>query len=119
MAHIDRPTQIATILKAIETEYPDDVGASLEAYIADLEANQPKRPAQIAAILKTIDADHPLDVGMFLEGYVSDLEAKQQAKPAHKGISSQEIEGRYWHGVKREQQRRARALRKQSNAQKT
>jgi hypothetical protein len=106
-------------LKAIETEYPDDVGTSLETYIADLEAKQPQRPAQISAILKRVDTDHPLDMGLFLEGYVSDLEAKQQAKPARRGISSQEIEGRYWHGVKREQQHRARALRKQNNAQKT
>ena len=119
MTRATRPTQITTILKAIETEYPDDVGTTLEAYIADLEAKQPERPSQIDSILQTIDSDHPLDMGLFLEGYVSDLEAKQQTRPARKGLSSRDPEWLYTHAAKRKQQHRARALRKQSNAQKT
>jgi hypothetical protein len=38
MKHTSRPTQIETILKTIITDYPADTAASLEAYIADLEA---------------------------------------------------------------------------------
>jgi hypothetical protein len=116
MTHADRLTEI---LKVIDTDGPAAMGTSLEDYIADLEANKPERHAQITAIVKKIGSDHLLDMGMFLEGYGSDMEAKQQAKSTHKGIVSQGIEGQYWHGTKREQQRRARALRRQNNAQKT
>ena len=67
MTRANRPKQIAEILKTVATKYPDDVATSLEAYIADLEANQAERPAQIAAILQTIDSDYPLDMGIFLD----------------------------------------------------
>ena len=40
MKQPDRPAQIATVLKTIESEYSADVGATLEAYISSLEANQ-------------------------------------------------------------------------------
>jgi hypothetical protein len=35
-----RPTQIDAILKIIDSELPADMGASLEAYLSDLEAKQ-------------------------------------------------------------------------------
>ena len=35
-----RPAQIATILKTVGSEYPADVGTTLEAYISYLEAKQ-------------------------------------------------------------------------------
>ena len=118
MTHTTRPTQITEILKAIDSDYPADIGISLEAYLADLEAKQPERPAQISEILNTIDSDHPLDMGIFLQGYVSDLEARQEAKSPRKGASSRDTEWLYTHAGERKQQHRARALRKQNKYQK-
>ena len=112
MTRAARPTQIAEILKTIAAEYPDDMGASLEAYIADLEAKQSDRPAQIAAILKTIDSDHPLDMGIFLEGYISALEAGQQAISIDKKAASEDSESLYWRVEKRKQKLRQKAVRK-------
>ena len=40
MKHPDRPAQIDTILNTIRSDYPADVGDTLEAYISDLEAGQ-------------------------------------------------------------------------------
>jgi hypothetical protein len=117
MTHAARPTQIAAILKAIETEYPDDMGAFLEKYIADLEARQPKRPAQIDTILQSIDSDHPLDMGVFLKAYIFALEAGQGTMSYGKSGTLRDPKWQYWHGVKRAQQRRERALRKQHNYQ--
>jgi hypothetical protein len=112
MTRAARPNQIAEILKTIAAEYPNDMGADLEVYIADLEANQPDRPPQIAAILKTIDTDHPLDMGMFLETYISALEAGQRTTPSGKKGTLRDPERQYWQGVEREKQRRSRAVRK-------
>jgi hypothetical protein len=36
-----RPTQIESIMKTIVKEYPAELGASLEAYITELEARPP------------------------------------------------------------------------------
>jgi hypothetical protein len=118
MTQAARPTQIATILKAIDTKYPDEIGASLEAYIAGLETRQPERPAQITAILKTIDTDHPLDIGMLLKAYISDLEARQQvALPGmNRSPSADSKNPPIWSHVrvaKREVRRRERRLKKQ------
>lgn len=44
MNQTDRPTQIAAILKTIASEYPAGMGASLEAYISNLEAKQQAMP---------------------------------------------------------------------------
>ena len=115
MTQAGRTAQITAILKTIASEYPADVGASLEAYISELEAKQPDRPDQIAAILKTIGESHSVDMAVPLEAYIADLEARQQAKPFRK--SSQDVVKLYWQGVKRDQQHRARALRKQNNHQ--
>ena len=112
MTRAARPTQIAEILKSIAAEYPDDVGSSLEAYIADLESKQSDRPPQIAEILKTIDSDHPLDMGMFLETYISALEAGQRANLPGKKSKLRDPEWQYLHGEERAKQRRNRAVRK-------
>ena len=40
MKHPDRPAQIDTILNTIRSDYPADVGDTLEAYISDLEVGQ-------------------------------------------------------------------------------
>jgi hypothetical protein len=111
MPRATRPTQISEILKTITAEYPDDMGASLETYITDLEAKQSDRPAQITTILKTIDSDHPLDMGMFLETYISALEAGQRTTPAGKK-ALRDPEWQYMHGEERARQRRNRAVRK-------
>ena len=79
MKHIDRPTQITTILKTIDSGDDAEISAELETYIADLEARKPGRPTRIAAILRTIDSQYPADMGISLEVYIFDLEAKQQA----------------------------------------
>ena len=113
MTHAARPTQIAAILETLRTEFPADIMASLETYMTDLEAKQPDRPDQIVAILKAIDEAHTVDTTAPLEVYIADLEARQQAIPLRK--SSQDVVKLYWQGVKRDQQHRARALRKQNN----
>jgi hypothetical protein len=105
MSPQERPSQIAKILETVVLEYPADVVATLEAYLADLEARQPDQLEPITAILKTIAADLPLDAGASLTAYIAFLEARQlpvQAVP----------ESRYWHGERRAADRRARALRK-------
>ncbi len=40
MKHLERPAQITKILKTIDSQYPADISASLEAYISNLEARQ-------------------------------------------------------------------------------
>ena len=122
MKYIDRPTQIATILKDVFSGVDAEISAELEAYIADLEAKQPIRPARIAAILRTIGSQYPADMEISLEAYLSDLEARQQVdlpgndhtpswEPDNPPIWSQQRQ------VEREQHRRERALRKQNNYQ--
>ena len=75
------------------------------------------RPTEITAILKTIGSEHPADTGSSLEAYIASLEANQQTMPFSKGNSSHDPVWLYWHGVKRQQNRRERALRKQRNYQ--
>ena len=113
MTREGRPFQIKEILKTIAGEYPDDMGAALEAYITDLEAKQAERPARIAAILQTIDTDHPLDMGMFLEAYISALEAGQQRiSLSGKKAKFRDPEAQYWYNEKRRKQLRDKAARK-------
>ena len=115
MTHADRPTQIAAILEMLRAEFPADMMASLETYMVDLEARQPDRPDYIAAILKAIGSGNPSDTEASLEAYIADLEARQQAPAYGKRASSRDSTWLYWHGVKRAQQRREHALRKQDN----
>jgi len=115
MTHINRPTQIATILETIGSGEDHEISAELETYIADLEAKQPDRPSRIATILQTVSSQYPVDMGSALEAYIADLEASQQPIPS--GKAPRDSASLYWHGVKREQQRRARSLRKQNNYQ--
>jgi hypothetical protein len=76
---------------------------------------QPDRPAQITAILKTMDSKYPAEMAASLEAYIADLEAQQQAVPLREGATLHDPTWFYWHGVKRAQNRRERALRKQNN----
>jgi hypothetical protein len=115
MTRAHRPTQIAAILEMLRAEFPADEVASLETYLADLEARQPDRPDHIAAILKAVGSDHPSDTGASLEAYIADLEASQQVMPLHKAARSQDLVRLYWQGVKREQHLRQRALKKFNN----
>ena len=114
MTQLKRPPQIANILKTIDEEYPVEMKTLLEAYMTELEAKQPERPAQIADILNTLEEDHPATMGNFLETYLSILEARQQPKHIDASKDPTEL---YWRGVRREQQRRARALNRKNNFQ--
>ena len=121
MNHIERPTQITTILKTIHSGDDPETSAELETYIADLEAKQPDRPSRIAAILKNIGSDYPADMGTSLEAYISDLEAKQQAvqsehNPAPAWDPNNPPIWSHQHQVEREHHRREQALKKLNNS---
>ena len=112
MTHADRPTNIEEILETIRTEFPEDMVASLETYLADLESRQPDRPAHITTILKMIGSEQMTVMGTSLETYIAVLEAKQRMIASIKGARSRDPGRMYWHGVERARQRRERALRK-------
>ena len=105
MTQTQRPPEITAILEKVIAEYPADMVATLEAYLADLEARQPDQLAAITTILKTIIADLPLDASAALIAYVARLEAGQQPAPV-------EPESIHWRLEKRAEKRRERALRK-------
>jgi hypothetical protein len=122
MKHIDRPTQITTILKTIGSGDDAEIRVELETYVAELESRQPDRPGRIKAILKTIGSQYSADVAATLEVYISDLEARQMAVlPDDDYAPSQNPDNPpYWshvYMVERENRRRERALRKQNNYQ--
>ena len=117
MKQLDRSDHIAAILETIGPKYSAGKMASLEAYIADLEAKQPDRPAQIAAMLEAIGSDFPAEMRVSLEAYISDLESNQMAVPPGKGAPAHDTAWLYWQTVKSERRHRARALRKQNNYQ--
>jgi hypothetical protein len=73
------------------------------------------RPTQITTILNMVNAEHPADIGASLETYISSLEANQQIAPL--GENASDPTRLYWLGVKRQQNRRLRALRKLNNYQ--
>ena len=119
MTHIDRPTQITTILKTIGSGADAEIRAELETYITDLEAKQPDRPTRIAAILRTIGSGYTADIAISLEAYISDLEARQQAVlPGADHTSWDPDNSPAWshqRSVEREQHRRERAVKKINN----
>lgn len=83
MSHVNRPTQISTILETISSGQDKKISTELESYIADLEAKQPNRPARIAEILRSIGAQYPAYIEDSLEVYIADLESSQQpVKPS-------------------------------------
>lgn len=113
-----RPIQIVTILNTVCTGNTAAISAELETYIAQLEANRTDRPPRIAAILKEITSQYPAEMGTALDSYIAEMEAKQQrAMPSGRGqIQSTEINASpiwsYQRMLRREQQRKERALRK-------
>ena len=108
-----RPEQMDSILNSLVTE--DELITELQAYIADLEAKQPDRPSRITKCLEEIALRHPAETMASLEAYLSELEAHQQPVPLGKvAHSSTEL---YWRSVRREKERKARALRRQNNYQ--
>jgi hypothetical protein len=122
MKHIDRPTQITTILKTIGSGAAGEIRTELEKYIADLEAKQPDRPGRITTILKDIGTRYPADTGISLEAYISDLEAKQQAVlPGNNHTPSWDPDNppvwSHQRSMQREQHRQERALKKLNNYQ--
>jgi hypothetical protein len=72
------------------------------------------RPDQITAILKIVSSEFPAAMGDSLETYISGLEANQQTLPE---TTRRDPARLYWQGIKRQQNRRARALRKHNNYQ--
>lgn len=106
-----RPEQIDNILNSLDAAAAMTI--ELETYIADLEAKQPDRPSRITRCLEEVALHHSAEVMVSLEAYLSELEAHQQPVPPGKAKVS--TESRYWRSVRRENERRARALRKQDN----
>lgn len=73
------------------------------------------RPTQITTILNMVNAEHPVDMGASLETHIASLEANQQIVPPGKDAS--DPTRLYWMGIKRQQNRRERALKKLHNYQ--
>jgi hypothetical protein len=120
MNHLDRPKQIATILRTIGSGIHPEMGAELERYITELEAKQPNRPTQVAEILETISSQYPAEMQSALEAYIANLEAKQQSgllASNHAALRDPNNPPVWSHQrtVQREQHRRERALKKQNN----
>ncbi len=109
----NRPEQIDNILNSLAPD--DETMTELQTYIADLEAKQPDRPERIIAVLKDIAARYPAEAMAFLEAYLSELEANQQSVPPDKAPLP--TESPYWRSVRREKERKARALRRKNNFQ--
>jgi hypothetical protein len=107
-----RPEQIDEILNSLDTD--DETMTELQKYIADLEAKQPDRPSRIIRCLEEVELHHSAEVVASLEAYLSELEANQQPVPLGNKTKVSN-ESRYWHSVRREKERKARALRKQNN----
>jgi len=106
-----RPEQIDSILNSLYSD--DNIVTELETYIADLEAKQPDRPTSITRCLEEVEFHHSAEAMASLEAYLSVLEANQQPVPPGKvPVSSESL---YWRSVRREEERKARALRKQNN----
>jgi hypothetical protein len=116
MTQAERPGQIAAIMTTIVAKYPAELVATLEAYLADLEARQPEQLGPIAAILKTIVADLPLDARASLTTYIAGLEAAHQQTPLP-AASSVEPASLHWRLERRAAKRRERGLRKLRYAQ--
>ena len=121
MKQINRPDQINLFLKTIGTSDDIEIGRELETYIAELEAKQPDRPTRIATILRQIDTQYPEEIGTSLEIYISELEARQQTVPSGNGyIPARDTNNppvwSHARAVRREQQIRQRALRKQNKS---
>jgi hypothetical protein len=76
MNQSDRPAQIATILKTIHSEYPDDVGAALEAYIAELET----RPLAILPKHGNVRSLTPHDPPKWSQARVIERENKRRVR---------------------------------------
>ena len=112
MTQADRPPHIAAIMRTVNTEYPSDMVATLETYLAELEARQPEQLGPIAAILRKIVADLPLDAGAALTAYIASLEARLENISPAQVASPVEPESLYWRLERRASQRRERALRK-------
>jgi hypothetical protein len=108
-----RPEQIDSILNSLGTE--DVLITELQTYIADLEAKQPDRPSSITRCLEEVALHQSAETMASIEAYLSELEAHQQPVPP--GKTKAATESRYWHSVRRENERRARALRKQFSDQ--
>ena len=108
-----RPEQIDAILNSLDPD--DETMTELQKYIADLEAKQPDRPSRITRCLEEVELHHSAEAVASLEAYLSELEANQQPVPFGKvAPSTTEL---YWRSVRREKERKARALRRQNNYQ--
>jgi len=108
-----RPEQVNKILNSLESQ--DEIKTELEAYIADLEEKQPDRPSRIVRCLEEVALRHPAEAVALLEAYLSELETNQQPVPP--GQAKVSTESLYWRSVRREKERKARALRKQDSYQ--
>lgn len=121
MKYMDRPIQINTILKTISAHDDTDFSTELETYIGDLESKQPDRPTRIVAILSQIETQYPAEMGISLETYISELEARQQTVASDNNFTPSWDANNppLWsHArvVRREQQIRQRAVRKQGKS---
>jgi len=106
-----RPERISTTLNSLDID--GEMRTELEAYIADLEAKQPIRPIRIAKILEVVNSQFSGEADASLESYISKLEANQQT--VSKAPTS--TKSLYWRSVRRQEERKARAQKKQNDFQ--